>query len=137
MVYETIIDDDAVSELSDIEVKITTSVDAVKPAWSNMILYTGGTNTLLSAITEPSLYDYGETMSALTPEENICLKYYKEYSTPTAKFSMDVQPDQLTPFTKVFNVNVNADQEYEGYVPIGSEIDYREYKQSLKLVHIK
>ena len=134
VIYENIMNEDAVSTLSDITLRVTTSHPDIAPSWSNMILYTGNTNILLDKLYEESIPGQSHT-SGQTPEQNIVQKYYYEYSTPTAKFNWDLQLDEITPLTKIYRAKVDAAM--EGYCQLGTEIDYKNYKQSVKLVHLK
>ena len=125
IVYENVIDEDAVNEISDITVKLTTSTGLTSPSYSNVIYG----SALLTTITEPSLS--GE---AQKPEENIVEKYVLQYNTPTKKIQTTTKLD-ITPFNKIYSAYV--DNPDEGYVQLSTEIDYSYARQTITLVEKK
>lgn len=129
VIYENVIDEDAVSEMPDINVKLTTYTPMVPPSYSNVVYYNGTDNVLLSTVKEEAL-----TNTAQKPEENIVEKYYNQYSTATKKMDLNLNTD-LTPFNKVYGVYV--DDQTEPYVVLGQEIDYQREKQKITLIQIK
>jgi len=125
VVYENVLDECSVNEMSEIKVKITTQTDEVKPSYSHMLLGSGFLQTVYeSAIpsTEPT---------ALKPEENIIQKYVHQYSTPTKKITLTLD-DDIKPFQKLFGVDVEALN--VGYVQLGAEIDYSMGRQTITAV---
>lgn len=129
VVYENVANADAVNELGDITVKFTTYNPMNKAAYSNVILYSGGTNTLLEYIYEPSLSNMLQK-----PEENIVEKYVNQYDTQTKSITASLGLE-YTPFTKVYGIDVfEPDQ---GYVQVAAEIYYSMGTQKIKLVQKK
>lgn len=125
VVYENVLDECSVNEMSEIKVKITTQTDEVKPSYSHMILGSGFLHTVYEAAipsTEPT---------ALKPEENIIQKYVHQYSTPTKKITLTLD-DGIKPFQKLFGVDVEALN--VGYVQLGTEIDYSMGRQTITAV---
>lgn len=129
IVYENIINEDNVNEISDITLKFTTSVPVVKPSYSNVIYEELGFNSLLFVCKE-----IGLNSSQQKPEENIVEKYYQQYSTPTKKlkYTLDINH---TPFDKYYGVDV--DNPETGYVQLGTEIDYCMDRQIITLIEKK
>ena len=128
--YENVIDVDAVSELGDIKVKLTTSTDLTKPSYSHVIYYNGSTNTLLTAVKEDNIED----AVAQKPEENIIQKYVQQYSTSTKQFQMTLDTS-FTPFDVVSNLDV--DSPGKRFIPLSTEIDYKAQSQEIKYEEIK
>lgn len=129
VVYENEIDVDAVSELSDITVKLTTYNEMVRPSYSNVVLNNGNESTLLSAVTEQYIDGV-----AKKPEENIVQKYVEQYSTPTKQFELDLSTD-ITPFSKVYSAYV--EDPTEAYCVVGQEIDFQREGQIITLIQKK
>ena len=123
VIYENVVDECSVNEMSEIKVRITTFTDTVKPSYSHMILGSGFLETVL----EESLGN----SEAQVPEHNIIQKYVHQYSTPTKKFSLtlpiDVDPTQKLLGVDVENPNV-------GYVQLGTEMDFAMGRQTIKVV---
>ena len=125
VVYENVLDECSVNEMSEIKVRITTQTDEVKPSYSHMIMGSGFLQTVYEAAipsTEPT---------ALKPEENIIQKYVHQYSTPTKKITLTLD-DDIKPFQKLFGVDVEALN--VGYVQLGTEIDYSMGRQTITAV---
>ena len=132
VIYENSIDGDAVSQMSDIDMKITTWAEHAKPSYSNMIIQTtGGTTTLLSGIREKS------KTQILTPEENVVEKYINQYSTPTKKITATLK------INRDFNRYI---QNYKGldvedpecwYHCIGEDIDYESGSVNITIIQDK
>ena len=123
VVYENIMDECSINDMSEIRVRITTFTDVVKPSYSHMLM--GG--DFLYAVLEESL---GNT-TAQKPEENIIQKYVHQYQTPTKKITLPL-PVGIKPFQKLYGVNV--DDASEGYVQLGTELDYRMGRQTITAV---
>ena len=123
VVYENEIDECSVNDMSEIRVRITTVTDEVKPSYSHMLLGSGFLETVL----EESLGNN----TPQKPEENIIQKYVRQYSTPTRKITLTL-PVDIAPFQKLYGVNV--DEIYEGYVQVGTEMDYRMARQTITCV---
>ena len=123
VIYENEIDDCSINELDDITVKITTFTDKVKPSYSHMIMGSG----FLMAIFEESL---GNTQEQ-RPEENIIQKYVHQYQTPTKRFSLPLDI-RITPLQKLIGVDI--DMPTDGYVQLGSELDYKRAVQTITVI---
>lgn len=131
VVYENVIDTDAVNELSEITLKLTTKPDYTKPAYSNVV-YTGSRlgPIMLDTISEPSLSGVAQK-----PEENIIEKYVKQYSTPTKKIQATQQLALLWPFVKIYGADV--DNPNDAYVMLGGSIDYSLERQTITMIQLK
>lgn len=128
VVYENVIDGDAVNKLDDITVKITSFTDMTKPSYSN-IMYkaTSGDNPIfLTEVKEEALSNNPQKC-----EENIIEKYVYQYSTQTKKISLTLDTD-IPPFQKIFAVDV--DNQTKGYTQLGSSIDYRMGQQTMTYI---
>lgn len=138
IVYENIIDADAVNEMKDITVRLTTWCNLTKPSYSNVIYEKNGANTLLETITEPAISN-----AAQKPEENIVEKYVKQFDTTTKSFSITLDKDippyrMLTWKNKTTEEKDNyVDNGNERYVILGQNIDYAMGRQTLKLMQKK
>jgi hypothetical protein len=130
IIYENIIDDLNVSELDEIDLKITSYTPDTKPSYSNVILSDATDNPFLEGIKESGL-DNGVYQK---PELNIVEKYYNQYSTPTKKIQLVID-NNISPLQKVFGVDV--DNPNDGYVSLGSEIDYLYEKQTITFIQKK
>ena len=120
---------DAVNELGDITVKFTTYNAKTKAAYSNVILYSGGTNSLLQYIYEPSLSNLLQA-----PERNIVEKYVSQYSTATKKIKASLGLE-VTPFHKIKAIDV--DSPTQGYVVSGSVYDYARGTHTITMIQKK
>ena len=126
--YENVIDGDAVQELSDITVKLTSFPLMAEPSYSN-VLYkadSGSTMKFLTAVSEASI-----SGTAQRPEENIVEKYVQQYDSQTKKITTSVGLD-ITPLDKVYAVDVDSTD--KGYVQLGSTIDYENGRQEITFV---
>ena len=123
VVYESVMDECSINDMSEIRVRITTFTDAVKPSYSHMIMG----SDFLYGVLEESL---GNT-TAQKPEENIIQKYVHQYKTPTKKITLPLSVS-IKPFQKLYGVNV--DDATEGYVQLGTELDYRMGRQTITAV---
>ena len=128
VVYENIIDGDAVNELDDITVKITSFTDMTKPSYSNIMYQaTSGDNpTFLTQVKEEALSNNPQKC-----EENIIEKYVYQYSTQTKKINLTLDTD-IPPFQKIFAVDV--DNQTKGYTQLGTSIDYRMGRQTMTYI---
>lgn len=128
VVYENVIDGDAVNELDDITVKITSFTDMTKPSYSNIMYQaTSGDNPVfLTEVKEEALSNNPQKC-----EENIIEKYVYQYSTQTKKINLTLDTD-IPPFQKIFAVDV--DNQSKGYTQLGSSIDYRMGQQTMTYV---
>ena len=131
IVYENIIDSGSTNELSDVTCKITTDNSLAQPSYSSVAykLNTNDTLSILTAITESCISGVAQK-----PEENIVEKYVLQYRTPTAKITLTLS-DDIAPFQKMFSVDV-VDQE-QGFVQLGTEIDYHNSRQTMTCVEKK
>lgn len=129
IVYENVLNDDAVNELSDITVKLTTYNDMAKASYSTVIYNSGGTDSPLTSITESSL-----SGNAQKPEENIVEKYTSQYSTSTKKIKANLGLG-ISPFSKVYAIDIY--EPAQGYVVTSSEIDYARGTQSITMIEKK
>ena len=118
VVYENIIDECSVNDMSEIRVRITTHSYEVKPSYSDMIYSAGTKPVFLFAVYEESLHDN----LAQKPEENIIQKYVHQYSTQTKKITLPLSVD-ITPMQRL--VGVDVENLETGYTQLGTEIDYR------------
>ena len=127
VVYENVIDDCSVSDMTDITVKITTHSYEVKPSYSDMIYSNTANPVFLMAVYEESLHDN----KAQKPEENIIQKYVHQYSTRTKKITLPLSCD-ISPLQRLTGVDV--DNPSIGYVQLGTEMDYRTGTQTITSV---
>lgn len=138
IIYENIIDTDAVNEMKEITVRLTTWSEMTKPSYSNVIYGVGDENVLLSAITEAAI-----SGNAQKPEENIVEKYVQQFSTTTKSFSITLDKDippyrMLTWKNKTAEETDNYVENYgERYVILGQDIDYGMGIQTLKIMQKK
>ena len=131
LLYEN--EPDANCSINDLEInlKITTNKEGVKPSYSHMVYKREANDraTFLTGITETAIVNVQQK-----PEENIIQKYVNQYSTPTRKISFELNMEH-TPLQKTYNVDVeNPDN---GYVQLGTEIDYREDRQKITFIEIE
>lgn len=129
VVYENVIEEANVSDMSEIEFKYTTSVEGQKPSYSNVIIEINGVNQFLKQVQESGLSGTNQI-----PEENMIERYYNQYSTPTKKLNYTFNLD-YTPFGKFYGMDV--DNPDTGYVCLGSEIDYARNTQQITLIEKK
>lgn len=135
VVYENVIDEDAVSELSEISVKFTTATNLTKPSYSNVIYVYNNANQLLSQVKEESIIDQDtNTSRALAPEENIVQKFVNQYSTITKNISISMDMD-FTPMTCIKGLDV--DDANRRFVMVSQEIDYKNGSQTISWEEIK
>ena len=128
--YENVIDEDAVSELGDITVKLTTSTDLAKPSYSHVIYDNGTTNSFLSTVKEDNI----QNALAQKPEENIVQKYVQQYSSTTKQFFMTLNTN-YTPFDVVNGIDVENTS--KRFVQLSCEIDYKRRSQEIIFEEIK
>ena len=129
VVYENVIDEMNVSEMSEITLKYTTQVDGVQPSYSSVIFNNGGSNDFVETMNDISL-----NISGMKPEQNIIQRYYNQYSTPTKKITYTL-PRDFDQLDKYYGVDV--DNPTTGYVQLGTEIDYRRDTQQIILIEKK
>lgn len=129
IIYENVIDDMNVSEMSEIGLKFTTSVEGIQPSYSNVIYNSGGTNVFVEKVSESGL-----NTEAMLPEENIIQRYYNQYSTPTKKLSYTLN-NTFGVLDKYYGIDV--DNPNIGYVQLGTEIDYSRDKQEITFIEKK
>lgn len=125
VIYENVIDECSVNDMAEIRVRITTFTDVVKPSYSHMLTEDG----YLESVLEQALGN----STAQKPEENIIQKYVHQYQTPTKKFTLPL-PIELTPMQKLYGVNVEEGKTYEGYVQLGTEMDFQKDRQTITAV---
>lgn len=128
--YENVIDEDAVSKLSDITVKITSYSDMTKPSYSNVIYVSGDTHVFLTEVKEDNIDD----SIAQRPEENIIQKLVQQYNTQTRKFNVTLNMN-YTPFDVVNRIDVEDTS--KRFVQTSTSIDYKDGKQEITYEEIK
>lgn len=129
VIYENVIDTDAINELGEITVKLTTFTEHAKPSYSHVVYHRGNITDFLLNVTEDAL-----SGTAQKPEENIVEKYVNQYSTPTKKIQA-TQTMDITPLDKIYNADV--DNPTDAYVPLGGEIDYAAGRQTITMLQLK
>lgn len=129
IIYENVLNDDAVNELSDITVKLTTVSEMTKASYSTVIYAGDSVDKPLTSITETSL-----SGNAQKPEENIVEKYVSQYNTSTKKIKANLGLE-CTPFTKVKAIDIY--EPTQGYVVASQEIDYARGTQQLTMIEKK
>ena len=134
IIYENVLNDDAVNELSDITVKLTTYTDMSKASYSTVIYAGGSSDVPLTAVNDTSLPDDSNTIEARKPEENIVLKYVMQYKTSTKKIKANLGLE-CTPFTKVKAIDIYEPN--QGYVVASQEIDYSRGTQQITMIEKK
>ena len=127
VLYENVICGCSVNELSEIKVKVTTFTEKVRPSYSHMLYGSGFLHTVL----EESLWATPQDYTYQRPEENIITKYVHQYSTPTKKMTLPL-PIDIDPFQKLYGVNV--EDLNEGYVQLGTDMDFRMAMQTITAV---
>lgn len=129
IVYENVLNSDAVNELNDITVKLTTWSDLSKASYSTVIYSYNGSDKPLTAITEASLSN-----NAQKPEENIVEKYVSQYSTSTKVIKASLGLD-ISPFSKIKAIDIYEPN--QGYTQVGTEIDYEMGTQTITMIEKK
>ena len=131
LVYENVINEDAVSNLSDITCKITSYTSGVAPSFSTVMYSNSGTIMPLSGFVDNS------SIEARTGEENIIEKYVQEYQHQTRKitYTLDNQKSGLRPWSR-FN-RYDPDEPQQMYVMLGEEIDYQNGTNTITAVELK
>ena len=131
LTYENVVDSGSVHQMSDITVKITTDTPMAQASYSTVAYKLSNNATLqpLSAITEPSISGVAQK-----PELNIVEKHVLQYNTPTSKISLTLS-DSIAPFRKLYSVDV--EDQTQGFVQLGTEIDYHESRQTITAVEKK
>ena len=127
IVYENIIDECSVNDMSEIRVRITTHSYEVKPSYSDMIYVNVETPVFLRGIYEESLHDN----QAQKAEENIIQKYVHQYGTQTKRITLTLG-SEITPMQRL--VGVDVENPTIGYTQLGTEIDYRMASQTITCV---
>jgi len=130
VVYENVVNELNVNEMSDIELKITTGADNQKPSYSNVIYYdvANDRNTLLSTMEDVIL------QQEMTPEENIITRYHKQYSTQTKRLSYTL-PIDFTPLQAY--KGMDFENKSAKYVQLGGELNYKMGRQIIDLIELK
>ena len=126
VVYENVLSECSVNDLSEITVKINSFKKGISPSYSSVAYNNSEKTTFLSGVTEASLSN-----NAQLPEENIIEKYVHQYSTPTKKITLTL-PDTINPMNKLKGVDV--DNPNVGYVQLGTEIDYVNGNQTITVI---
>ena len=127
IIYENIIDECSVNDMSEIRVRITTHSYEVKPSYSDMIYVNVETPVFLRGIYEESLHDN----QAQKAEENIIQKYVHQYGTQTKRITLTLG-SEITPMQRL--VGVDVENPTIGYTQLGTEIDYRMASQTITCV---
>ena len=136
IVYKNTVSGTNVNTLSDITVKFTTKNTKAVPSYSNVLIQTGSTATMLETLQDyGGKTDEGYQCPARIPEDNIVEKFVNQYSTPTKKITMDLEYQNITPFDKIKGWDVDAPN--QGYVQLGSEIDFKYQRQTITGVQLK
>ena len=108
--------------------RITTHKENIKPSYSHMGYQRTSSDSVvfLSGITESAISN-----TAQKPEENIIEKHVHQYSSPSKKITMTLNMEH-TPLQKTYNVDVENPS--KGYVQLGSEIDYKQDRQTITFI---
>ena len=117
LVYENIPDINC--SVNDLEMtcKITTNKEGLKPSYSHMIQSGATGSSFFSGYIETAID------SEIYPaEKNIINKYWKQYSTPTRKITMELDMEH-SPLEKTYNVDVENPN--HGYTQLGCIINYK------------
>lgn len=130
IVYENVVDENSISEATEIEFKLTTYNENTKPSYSNVILITGDTREFLLTIK-----DRGLSSAEQNAEENCIERFVNQYSTPTKQLSVTLTDNHntqtyngiITPFTCQDTI----------YFPLGAEIDYANSRETITLIESK
>ena len=133
VVYENSLSGCSVNDLDNITLKISTHKEKIKPSYSHMVYRYSSSDKpeFLKQVKEAALSN-----NAQKPEQNIIEKYVHQYSTPTKKISITLSSD-ITPFDKVYGIDVDDTYNQIGYVQLGTEIDYRTDRQEITYIEKK
>lgn len=131
MVYENVINDDAVSEISDITCKITSYTSGVSPSYSTAMYSNNGVIMPLSGFVDNS------SNVVRAGEENIVQKYVDEYQHQTKKitYTIESQLSGLRPWTRFYNFDPAEPNQM--FVVLGEEIDYQNGTNTITAVELK
>ena len=132
VVYENIIEEDAVNEIREITCKLSTYYSGVAPSYSTVLIESGGTKMVMSGFTSPGLVEAKEG------EYNIVERYVQQYSTPTKKISMVVESNgagRRNPWT--YYKGLDVDNPAQIFVELGSEIDYQAGTKNFTAIELK
>lgn len=130
IIYENVIDEDAVNEYEEITFKITTATESTKPAYSNMAVYSGGTWRPLEGFRDGSLNN------VQTPEANLVEKIVTQYSTPTKKINITLKDNGQISHLASFK-HMDVENPGDTYMPLGFEYNYGTGQISGTYIQIK
>lgn len=125
IVYENIVDEDSISEATQIEFKLTTYNENTNPSYSNVVWINGDTKEFLTVIK-----DRGLSMAEQNAEENCIERFVSQYKTPTRQLSVTLT-DRYYCMITPFNCQGIT------YFATGSEIDYAASRQTITLTETK
>ena len=130
VVYENVIDEDSVNEFGELTFKMTTWHPNIKPSYSNVVTWVNGKRVVLTAIKEANLMNNPQT-----PEENAIERYVLQYKTPTKKISHSLPVEGITPFDKMYGLDVEKPN--ASFMQLGTEIDYSMGIQKITYIQCK
>ena len=132
MVYENVIDSDAVSELSEITCKLTSYTSGVAPSYST-VMY----SNVYEKITPLSQFIDNASNEPRAGEENIIEKYVQEYQHQTRKitYTLESQMNGLRPWSRFYGFD--PEEPNQMYVVLGEEINYRDGTNTITAVELK
>lgn len=131
MIYENVINEDAVSELSDITCKLTSYTSGVAPSYSTVMYSKNGIVAPLSGFVDNS------SIEARAGEENIIEKYVHEYQHQTRKitYTLDNNKSGLRPWSRF--TYYDPEEPNQMYVVLGNEIDYQKGTNTITAIELK
>lgn len=132
MVYENVISQDAVSELSEITCKITSYTSGVAPSYST-VMYS---NVYEKIVPLEGFID-NSSNEIRAGEENIIEKYVQEYQHQTRKimYTLDNQMSGLRPWSRF--TSYDPEEPNQMYIILGEEIDYRNGTNTITAIELK
>lgn len=133
VVYENVINTDAVNELSDITCKITSYFSGVAPSYSTAMYYDYNQGRIIPL----SGFCDSAASEARSGEENIIEKYVQEYQHQTRKITYTVDNHMwgLRPWSR-FTL-YDPEEPAQMYVVLGEEIDYQNGTDRITAIELK
>ena len=127
IIYENVIDSDAVQELPEITVKFTTADTHLRPAYSNVML----DGKLLGNI-------YDSTSGTIgVPEEHIIERYVSQYSTPTRKLSLGCNWHVSRALPACALCTIGTFENGVMWKPVGQELDFKTGWDNITFIEFK
>ena len=124
IVYENVIDENSISEMHEVDFRLTTRTELTKPSYSNVVLMRDGAPKFMETIMDRGLGSSGQNA-----EENHIERYVRQYTTKTKQLTLTL--DNTVGITTPYRcLNV-------GYIPVGSDIDYKYARQTITLEQLK